>query len=361
MPEEDLDHIKGLYDGEIAYVDAQIGRLVDALNSKGLAENLVIMITSDHGEEFLDHGNFGHGRTLFSEQLRVPLIISGHAKFTGGTRRNQLVSTCDIAPTISELTGITGQNGFDGISLVDTGDLNDRVVFSETIRFGSEKRAARYDVHKMIHRLQGNQKVYYDLEMDKAEQHPLKIDPSGGVLTDHLLAYYSMVDSGWHFKLISPDRPMRCTAEVSTTGKIINPRHYFSQNIFGSGINMEKFELDQKAQELIFEFVFKGIGEIIFDTNPFDAPIKLKITAFTKEEDKYPAYIFLGAGDKKVPEGEYIALSRSDSKLRELPESYYEAPPGVYIRAVNPISTQASKSNLSEKAIERLKTLGYIK
>ena len=81
----------------------------------------------------------------------------------------------------------------------------------------------------------------------------------------------------------------------------------------------------------------------------------------TKEESKNPAFIFLGAGDKKIPEGEYIALSRSDSKVRELPESYYNAHPGVYIRAVNPISEQASKSNLSEKAIERLKTLGYIK
>ena len=119
--------------------------------------------------------------------------------------------------------------------------------------------------------------------------------------------------------------------------------------------------LCQKKQELRFEFVAKGIGEIIFDTEPFNSPIKLKISAFTKEESDNPASIFLGAGDKKIPEGEYIALSRSDSKVRELPESYYNAHPGVYIRAVNPISEQASKSNLSEKAIERLKTLGYIK
>ena len=105
----------------------------------------------------------------------------------------------------------------------------------------------------------------------------------------------------------------------------------------------------------------KGIGEIIFDTEPFDTPIKLKISAYTKAESENPAFIFLGAGEKKLPEGEHNYLSRFDSEVKELPESYYKAHRGVYIRAVNPISKQASKSDLSEKAIERLRTLGYIK
>ncbi|MCA9002663.1 MAG: sulfatase, partial [Planctomycetes bacterium] len=63
-----------LYDGEMAYTDAEIGRLLDRLGDMGLLENTIVVFTSDHGEEFLDHGNFEHGHTVFDELIHVPLV-----------------------------------------------------------------------------------------------------------------------------------------------------------------------------------------------------------------------------------------------------------------------------------------------
>ena len=65
--DEDRDALVGYYDGEIAWVDAQLGRLLAGLRARGLERDTLVVLTADHGEEFLDHGRLGHGRTLFEE------------------------------------------------------------------------------------------------------------------------------------------------------------------------------------------------------------------------------------------------------------------------------------------------------
>ncbi len=75
ISERDLDHIKALYRGEIAWVDQEIGRLLDELRSMRRLDDAYIIVTGDHGEEFFEHGSVGHRNTLFEEQLRVPLLI----------------------------------------------------------------------------------------------------------------------------------------------------------------------------------------------------------------------------------------------------------------------------------------------
>lgn len=73
--EADTAYLRGLYDAEIADLDAEIGRLLDAVDRRGLLERTVAVLAADHGEEFREHGGFGHGRTLYREQLHVPLIV----------------------------------------------------------------------------------------------------------------------------------------------------------------------------------------------------------------------------------------------------------------------------------------------
>ena len=74
---ERLDHFLSLYDGEITWVDSQLSRLFAEMRDRGLVENTVIILTADHGEEFLEHGGVGHGHTLYEEMIHVPLIVSG--------------------------------------------------------------------------------------------------------------------------------------------------------------------------------------------------------------------------------------------------------------------------------------------
>lgn len=105
-----------LYDGDIAYMDVQIGRLLDYLDEKGMRDNTLIVFTSDHGEEFAEHTFFcSHGHSTYDPVSRVPLIIQ--APNMPPTRISQVVRTVDIMPTILSLLDIPYEEGLDGRSL----------------------------------------------------------------------------------------------------------------------------------------------------------------------------------------------------------------------------------------------------
>lgn len=111
-----LARAEALYDGEIAFVDAQLGRLLAHLSDAGLEQRTLVAVTSDHGEEFLEHGGFEHGHSHYTELLHVPLIVR-HPSWPAGTRVAQAVSHADLLPTISELAEWSRADGVDGVSL----------------------------------------------------------------------------------------------------------------------------------------------------------------------------------------------------------------------------------------------------
>lgn len=98
IPAGYLDHLLALYDGEIRFVDEQIGRILDHLRERGLDRTTLVVVTSDHGEEFLDHGGWGHEKTLFEEQVRIPLIV--HGPGVRPRREPAQASLVDVVPTI---------------------------------------------------------------------------------------------------------------------------------------------------------------------------------------------------------------------------------------------------------------------
>lgn len=97
--------IQRLYLGEVQYMDAAVGSILDRLRELGLYDSSLIIFTSDHGEEFWEHGELGHGRTLFEESLRVPLMIKLPGQ-TEGRRVRQPVSGISVTPTILDLVGV---------------------------------------------------------------------------------------------------------------------------------------------------------------------------------------------------------------------------------------------------------------
>jgi len=111
-----VERAVALYDGEILYADAMIGRLFDALQRQGRLDNAVVAYTADHGEEFQDHGGFWHGRTLYQELLHVPfaLRVPGLAP----RRIAQPVSMIDLAPTLLDAAGVPVSKAFRGRSLL---------------------------------------------------------------------------------------------------------------------------------------------------------------------------------------------------------------------------------------------------
>ncbi len=98
-------YLSSLYDAEVATADRALGTLFEALGRLGLADRTVIAVTSDHGEEFLEHGMMGHGRQVFEESVRVPLILSGPG-VPRGRRVTHPVENRFLAPTLLELCGV---------------------------------------------------------------------------------------------------------------------------------------------------------------------------------------------------------------------------------------------------------------
>jgi len=176
ISEEDLAYIVGLYDGEIQYVDAHLGRLLEAVLELPTERDLVTVLTSDHGEEFLDHGAFNHGYTLYEEQTLVPFIVSAPSRFDP-RRVSQQVRLIDAAPTLLEMAGVDYQNTrFQGRSLVPlmTGlSLDPQDAFSEATNVGSQSALRSTDSHKLIHSLIDPQWQFFDLGSDPGELNDL--------------------------------------------------------------------------------------------------------------------------------------------------------------------------------------------
>jgi arylsulfatase A-like enzyme len=116
VTDHELLEMRASYHAAIASLDEQLGLLLDALDERGRLQNTIIVLTSDHGEEFREHDGLGHGSNLYFWQLRVPLVIVAPGRTPPGGRVSQPVSLVDLPATLAPwLTG--GSAGFPGRSL----------------------------------------------------------------------------------------------------------------------------------------------------------------------------------------------------------------------------------------------------
>jgi arylsulfatase A-like enzyme len=175
------------YRAEVRYVDHAIGDLLQTLRASRAYDNLLIILTSDHGEELLEHRprtaemvGVSHGHTLYEELLHVPLIVKlPHAQLAG-THREELVSGIDLAPTILGALGIPVPSGFVGLDILGGQgrgiDLDNRVVLAEGLMVGAEMRAAMRGNRKVIRpavAADGHADRAFDLARDPLERRPI--------------------------------------------------------------------------------------------------------------------------------------------------------------------------------------------
>jgi arylsulfatase A-like enzyme len=137
LTEADVAHVVGLYDGEIAYADALVGRLLDALRAQGLEERTLVVFTADHGEDLHEHNRyFFHSPSMYSSSLRIPLILALPGVLPRGARTDQPASLVDVAPTVLGLLGLPAPSTFQGVNLLPGGAVPARptrtAVFAET-------------------------------------------------------------------------------------------------------------------------------------------------------------------------------------------------------------------------------------
>jgi len=116
LSDDDRRRMSDLYDGGIRYTDDELDHLFQALGERGLLERSVVVVLSDHGEEFWDHGSVLHGHTLHQELTRVPLVL----RVPGAAPRRvaERVALLDLLPTLLDLLGLEPAAGAEGVSLV---------------------------------------------------------------------------------------------------------------------------------------------------------------------------------------------------------------------------------------------------
>lgn len=143
LDEADLAYVRGMYDASVRYADHQVGLLLDALDRRGLADQTVVLVFGDHGEDLLDHGHVNHRLSLHDENLHVPLMIRGPGVQPG--RREAPVALVDVLPSLAALAGLSVGPGA-GRSLWEPDP--DRAILSEAARgeISVRTRAGRLSV-----------------------------------------------------------------------------------------------------------------------------------------------------------------------------------------------------------------------
>lgn len=163
-----------LYDGEVAYLDSQVGRFVDGLRARALLEDTVLVVTADHGEEFLDHDGFEHGHTLYDELTRVPLLLHYPRELEPAVVRPR-VAHVDVAPTILALVGLEPDPQFVGRSLLEylvTPDAAPRSVLATGNMWADPQTSWKSGDDKLILYPDGRAELF-DLNVDPGETHDL--------------------------------------------------------------------------------------------------------------------------------------------------------------------------------------------
>lgn len=177
---EDLAYIEGLYDGGIAFTDHEVGRLFAELQALGRMDDTIVVVTSDHGEQFGEHGGMLHFEA-YEEVSRVPLILELPGR-SGQTRVRELVGTFDIMPTLLDLVGAPreGLQGRSLVPLIDDGEVPHHAMVSFPKAHDASASADRYtelffrDGRYSLLARQGFTDVeLYDVRRDPGEQHDI--------------------------------------------------------------------------------------------------------------------------------------------------------------------------------------------
>lgn len=196
MNHEDFVILRGLYDGEVSYVDQRVGQVYDWLRNTGLLENTLVIITSDHGENLGEHHLMDHAYCLYDTLLRVPLIVRGPGELSTIARITQQVQTLDLFATCLRLAGVNDReiwNQVQGETLFPSEIRGDgsRVAIAEYLepqpslealrrrfkgfdgaRYDRTLRMVRDGSFKYILGSDGRGELY-DLKADSGEEHDL--------------------------------------------------------------------------------------------------------------------------------------------------------------------------------------------
>jgi arylsulfatase A-like enzyme len=358
MPQRDLEHVIALYDGEIACTDTYVGELFRMVAELGIADETLVVVTSDHGDEFLEHGATGHGHTLYQELIRVPLIWADPSSVDGALRVDDVVQSVDVAPSILEYLGIPRPDALEGRSFVPRlrgGQPEARTAFSET-RSGGFLKAVVGTRTKIIRTMLNEQTKAYDLLSDPGELRPVRPEslpgaPALGLALDRFLeegkvaieiriAGVAEFGGRYHVRMLLTDPPLAVRAhglEPADSLETIDlpPEVCLTAECTDGDVDGATVVVPSAAT--ILKVVPRREGALL-------SPREMRL------------------GTDCVPEAVPIELAAGDSRLRVPPTNIPSALAGASPVQLWKIDARAlaTRVELDEETSARLRALGYL-
>ncbi|MCP4659594.1 MAG: sulfatase-like hydrolase/transferase [bacterium] len=301
------------YDGEIAFVDRYVGKIVDDLRSRGLLDKTLIVVTSDHGEAFLEHGEEGHGLLAYEETIRVPLIFFSPAQLRAGITVEPRVRLVDLMPTLAELFGLAPPAGMQGRSFADLlrgmDEAESRTVYFESMA-GSELKnwaplvGVIVDEHKYV---AVPEPELYDLSRDPGEKENLHAQRArvAGRLDEKLeeILRSAGADPTPTRRELSPEDARHLSAlgylssSARSSNRMLDPKH-------GIGIDMTLRAVRTVMNEGDLERAGRALEELIAANPELEMPdfYELRHDLAAARNDEETAVAVLEEGVARFPE-----------------------------------------------------------
>jgi arylsulfatase A-like enzyme len=367
----DWHRIVALYDGEIAFTDAAVADLLRGLEERDLRDNTLIILMSDHGEEFFEHGGFEHGHTLYEELINVPLLFSLAGRLPEGARLARPVRVLDLAPTILDFLAIEEPAHFEGVSirslLEGEGEsgragtiLPPGVAYAEAIQHGRQKKCVTAYPWKLVYELGTEEKWLHNLAEDPGEMQDVLADrPEDVARLENLLfqALFGTSDT-WYVELAGGDAVgLEVIAEKGPMPGNISPYRILGDD--GRILNVPgAVTVERSGSRLRIEGLdFKGPLTLAFRAHPPNVPVAFD---FKIDGRSAPGRAFLGQNLQPAEEMPVtIKAKRAKVKSPQRPELRSD-PPYLLVWYEESLYRGDTTFDLDEETKRELRSLGYI-
>jgi len=270
-----------LYDGEIRYNDYHLGRLFAKLDELDIQKNTLVVVFSDHGEEFKEHGSFLHGGTLYREVLHVPLIISCPGRVPEGARSPQPARLIDILPTILHVCELQPYQNAQGVSLLpieyDATRFGEIDIRSETkaLLEGTVLKSIRTGPLTYIYSPLDGSEELYDRSEDPDEQRDVSADsPVTGEFRGEMERWMNRTEAYWTITLTPDSKDKAITGRLETSEGLFGVVVPSGFDLFGNDNISFSEELDRVGFSVSLS---KGSKTFYFETTPDDAVVSFEL------------------------------------------------------------------------------------
>jgi hypothetical protein len=351
---EDRERLIAQYDGDIAYGDREFGRFIDELKKRGLYDDALIVFLSDHGEEFQEHGGWLHGRSVFDELIRVPLVAKFPGGRGGGSRVAQMVQVGDVLPTVLRALDLPVPDppAIIGRPLQDVAfsgapeppaisEISHRGFVSSGIRTGADKYIRRFAPQ--------TDELFFDLRRDPGEKQNRIAEAGERVRSLRAAVETTMELTPFRTVLRSVGGPARLRVETAGWIEAVETAG------FGLG---DRAELSRNGRELVVTLgrASRSPRDVVFRARPVGVPVFLS-GEWQGRALRGPD-VAIGAHALRPKDAPVRLPEVEDETVQELfePPARIAAGIAVYLQAV----AGAKFTNLDAEAKERLCAMGYL-